>query len=396
MAKRTSRFGSNVTADIERRKSAGSSYGYLKLPPGVNIYKESAGKLKVDIIPYIVTDPNHMDGNPEFPDAANPGNPWYKKPILVHRSVGAENQSVVCPKTVGKKCPICEQRAKQQSQGLEKGELVDKPQLRNLYVVIPIEHKEYEEKFHIWDISNGNFQKKLDEELSENPKAGSFPDPAEGKTLAVRFSEETFNKNKYFEASRIDFEDRDGYEDKIMEQAPNLDEMISIPTYKELEKMFLELGDEDDADDAEQAPVARKKKVVEEKEAEEEQPFRKKKVVKEPEPEEETEEEEEPEPVSKKKKVVEEEVTSFKRKKVVEPEPEEEDEEEEEPAPAPVRKKKVVEEEVVVKKKTTTPAPAATNGSCPSKHVYGKDWDGYDDCDDCPVFKACGVAHEKK
>lgn len=388
MSKKTSRFGANVTADVERRKREGSSYGYLKLPQNVNVFKESEGKVKVDIIPYIVTDENHMDGNPKYPDAANPGNPWYKKPILVHRSVGAENQSIICPKTQGKKCPICEQRAKQQSQGLEKDDptLIQKPQTRILYVVIPIENKNYEEKFHIWDISYGNFQKQLDQELGENPDAGKFPDPSDGSTLEIRFSEETFNKNKYFEANRIDFKKREGYEDDVMDKAPNLDEAVTILSYKEIEKMFLEL----DEDEEEETPKFKKKVAAEEEEdelprkkktiTEESSPFRKKKAA-EPEPEEEEEEE------APKKKVSE---NPFKRSpaKKVEPEPEEEEEEE---APAPKRKSLPKEEEAP-KKKVAEPSA----GVCPAKLKFGKDWDGFDACDDCPkaTFKACGTAHE--
>lgn len=389
MAKKTSsRFGANVTADVERRKREGSSYGYLKLPQNVNVFKEKEGKLKVDIIPYIVTDENHMDGNPKYPDAANPGNPWYKKPIMVHRSVGAENQSIICPRSQGKKCPICEHRAKQQSQGAEKDDLIAKPQTRVLYVVIPIGNKEYEAKFHIWDISYGNFQKKLDEELGENPEAGIFPDPSEGYTLSVRFSEEVFNKNKYYEASRIDFEEREGYDEKIMEQAPNLDEVVTILTYKEIEKMFLEIDEDEEVE--EEAPKKKStfpaKKVKDEEVEEEAHPFRKKKTVVQEE-EEEVETEEEEAPVLKKKAAPE---TPFKRKpapKEEEAEEEEEEPEAEEEAPAPRRKTIPAKEEP--KKKG-----GEVSQTCPSGHKFGKDWDGYDSCDDCSVFKACGKAHE--
>lgn len=403
MSKKTSRFGSNVTADVERRKREGSSYGYLKLPQNVNVFKESAGKLKLDIIPYIVTDEHHMDGNPKYPDSANPGNPWYKKPILVHRGVGAGNESIVCPKTQGKKCPVCEQRAKQQSQGVEKDDLIPKAQLRNLYVVIPIGHKEYEEKFHIWDISNGNFQKKLDEELSENPEVGIFPDPSDGKTLQVRFSEETFNKNKYYEATRIDFEDREeAYEEVIMEQAPNLDEVITILTYKEIEKMFLEIDDEGEEEQDDSPKVSfKKKKAAEEEEKEQparkrktveedSHPFRKKKTItqeteeEEEEEEEEAEEEEpsEPEAPVRRKRVEPEAEAPVRRKKVAEPEEEEEEEETKKPQSTGLRKKTV----------------PSSNGkdACPVGHEFGEDWDGYDDCDDCKVFAACGKAHSKK
>jgi len=333
MAKKTSRFGSNVIANVEKRKRDSSGFGYLTLTKGLSIFKEEAGKMKLDIIPYIVSDTHHLDRDADNELAANLGNPWYKKPIWVHRSIGADKQSVICPsKTFGKKCPICEYREKQRAEGVEKDDQVAYPQLRNLYVVIPVGSKKFEEKFHIWDIANGNFQKVLDEELAEKPENGVFPDPEEGKTLSVRFTEETFGKNKYFETSRIDFEDRDGYDESIMEKAPKLDDMVKIHTYKELEDMFLELGDAVE----EEKP---KKKVEEEEE--DTSSFRKKKSVK----VEEEEEDDAEEPTPKKKKVVEDEdespFESPRKKKSVK----EEEEEEEEEKPLRKKAKLVVEEE---------------------------------------------------
>lgn len=324
--KKKSRFGANVVNDVEKRKKEGSGFGYLTVPKEVSFFKESEGKLKLDIIPYIVTDPHHLDRNGDDEFAANVGNPWYKKPIWVHRSVGADKQSVICPtKTIGKKCPICEYRDKQKAEGIEKEGLVSYPQLRYLYIVIPVGHKKYEEEFHIWDIANGNFQETLDEELSENPENGVFPDPEEGKTLAVRFSEKTFSKTKYYSASRIDFEDRDPYEESIMDEAPCLDDMVKVLTYKELQALFLEI----DEDDVVEEETKREEKVKSGSS------FRKKKTV---EVEEESEEEEEDD----------DDETPFKstrsKKKTVEVEEEEEPEEEEDAAP-PKRKARKVEEE---------------------------------------------------
>ena len=118
--------------------------------------------------------------------------------------------------------------------------------MSNLYLVITIGNKKYGEELHLWDISNGNFQEMLDDELAEDPDMGVFPDLQEGKTLNIRFSEEHFNKNKYYAASRIDFVDRDDvYDDTMLEDAPNLDEIFTVLTYKELQVKFLELGEED-------------------------------------------------------------------------------------------------------------------------------------------------------
>jgi hypothetical protein len=414
MAKKTSRFGSNVIANVEKRKRDSSGFGYLTLTKGLSVFKEEEGKMKLDIIPYIVSDTHHLDRDSDNEFAANPGNPWYKKPVWVHRSVGADKQSVICPaKTIGKKCPICEYREKQRAEGVEKDDQVAYPQLRNLYVVIPVGSKKFEEKFHIWDIANGNFQKVLDEELAEKPENGVFPDPEEGKTLVVRFTEEKFGKNKYYETSRIDFEDRDAYDESIMEKAPKLDEMVKIHTYKELEAMFLELGDDDEDD----KPA--KKKVVEDDDDEEEEvsTLRKKKTVK---VEEEEEEEEEEEVKPRKKKVIEEDDDSpfeapRKKKSIKNEEEQEEDEEEATPAPRKrkpavdedddeatptLRKRKPVEEEeddeqeeesTPLKKKESS----VGKDKCPNGHVFGKDWEDFDDCDGCPLFNECGKANEK-
>lgn len=395
MAKRTSRFGSNVVADVEKRKKEGSKYGYLKLPEGVNIFKEKEGKVKVDIIPYIVTDEHHMDANPKFPDAANPGNPWYKKPFYTHRSVGAEKQSIVCPKTVGKKCPICEHRAQQQAQGLDKKEMIDKAQLRNLYVVIPLGNKDYEEdKFYIWDTTNYNFQRKLDEELAENPDNGVFPDPGSGKTVVARFTEESFAKNKYFECSRIDFEDRDGYDDAIMEQAPNLDEVLAILTYKEIQNIFLEIEEEEEGEEEEKSKpggVPRRKAVPESESADEQEdndqpaanPFARKKKTTAPPAEEPAEEEEEESASVIKKKAP---ISTPMRKKPSAPVAEEEEEEEETQKP---------KRSLGGVKQAPSKSNGKVSGTCPHGFKYGEDWDGYDACDDCEVFKACGAAHKK-
>lgn len=242
--KKKSKFGAKVTADVERRKKEGSAYGYLNLPKGLNMFKEGEGRVKLDIIPYVVTDKHHLDRNTDS-EIAVEGEPWYKKPILAHRGIGVENDSVICPRTIGKNCPICEHRDKQFKDGVNKDDVIPKAQLRNLYLVIPIGHKDYDSELHLWDISDYLFQSKLDEELGEDPDQGVFPDPEVGTTLKIRFSEETFDKNKFYDTSRIDFIERDNqYSEDIVKDSPNLDEIFTVFSYKKLEAMFLELEDE--------------------------------------------------------------------------------------------------------------------------------------------------------
>ena len=336
-----SRFGAhNVGADVERRQKA-AGYGYLNLPKDLSLFKEKVGRLKLDIIPYIVSNDSHPDANPDIPDSAHKGNPWYKRPIWVHHRIGVENESVICLKSVGKKCPICEQRDKQFREGMDKDDVTSKSQLQNLYVVIPIGHRDFEEEMHIWKISNGNFQSQLDEELEENPDYGNFPDPEEGRTLRIRFSEESFKGNKFVEASRIDFEERDeSYDEAIMEEAPNLDEIFTVLSYKELEMKFFEL-DKEDID---------KDKKEEEEETASKHPFR-------------------------------------KRKKIVKEKEEEVDEEEPQIGSDEVE----VEEEKPPKRKRKS----QSKDECPKGYEFGKDWDEYSECDDCEVFDECGKKNEE-
>ncbi len=279
-SKAKSRFGSNVMSDVDRQKSS-KSFGYLKLPPGISVFKHTAGKTRtvLDIIPYIVSLPKHPDMNPDNAETAHKGNPWYKLPITVHHGIGAgkNKETLICPQTIGKsKCPICEEAAKQFKDGVDSSKVVGKSSLRNLYVVIPKKMKDFENEMHIWDIAQGNFQKELNKDLEEKSELCSFPDPVDGQTLTIRFTEESYAGNKYAEASRIDYDDRKKpYKLSIMKEAPCLDDCIKVLSYKELYSKFFALDDDDDDDDDTKGTKKRKKKKLNKKEEEKEKPGKK-------------------------------------------------------------------------------------------------------------------------
>ena len=121
--KRKGNFRNKIRRDVERQETASSSYGYLNLPSGVSVFNPEPGsRVKMDIIPYEVTDTNHPD---KFEDEqiAVAGDLWYKRPFKIHRNVGSGNDSVVCPTSFGKKCPLCEYRAKRLKEGAPKEEI---------------------------------------------------------------------------------------------------------------------------------------------------------------------------------------------------------------------------------------------------------------------------------
>jgi len=369
-------FKTGVKKNTEKMGREESKYGYLNLPREIHMYTPVEGRAKLDFLPYVVKMENHPDRDG---DLAAPGTLWYKLPFRVHRQIGTAKENIVCPTTFGKRCPICEYRAKRGKDGAEKDEMDSlKMTRRNLYAVVPIGDKKQEEVPHVWDVSDYLFQQMLNKELLEDDDYAMFPDLEEGYTLDIRFEEGSFGKNQFIQANRIDFKKRkEAWEEDILDDVPCLDNLLIVYTYKELEAKLFEM----DAEEPE-----------EEVGVEEEKPTRKRKTV-EPEPEEDPDEEEpEPSPVRKRRSAPEPEPAPTRRRRQPEPDPDEEPElDDEEPElelddeePAPVKKRK-------------TPAPAAPakggKTKCPAGHKWGTA-DNHPECADCTIWDDCVDAAE--
>ena len=349
--KKKSNFKGKVNRDAQRQKSAKSSYGYLMLPKGVSVFSPDPGsRVRMDIMPYMVTDENHPDKYEEE-QIATAGELWYKRPFKVHRNIGVEDETVVCLTSFGERCPICECRARWIKEGRDKEDTdALRPKQRNLYALVPIGVKGVDEIIHVMDMSQFLFQNLLNEELEEDEEYAAFPDLEEGYTLRVRFDAKKIGKGPEFaEASRIDFEKRKNeYEEDILDEVPNLDDMLKRLSYKELEAKFMEIDDadaaDDDLDDGD----------------EEEKPRRERKSLKRK--EEEDEEEEKP-------------VKRTRQKPKPKPEPEEEDGDKEEEKPKEKSKKS--------SKKSTG------KERCPHGHRFGVDADEKDECAECEIWGEC-------
>lgn len=389
--KKKSNFRGKLGANAQKTAKTGASYGHLKLPNGVGVFNpDPDGRYKLDFLPYVVTDEKHPDKDTEL-GTALVGDQWYRRPYRIHRNIGVANDSVVCLSSVGKKCPICEYRAKRAKEGADKEELSSmNSSLRVLYVVIPLDSKKHEAKIHIFDISAWNFQNLLTEELKENSENEVFPDLEEGKTLKVRFEAATVGTSKPFaEASRIDFIDREEvYNESILDEVPNLDEVLLILSYADLDNKFLELEEEDKGG----------KLKDKEEEEEEKKPTRIKKTLK-PEPKEEKKADEltweDIEEMSERRliKLIEE--------KELQTDPDEYGEDLE-------GLKKCIAEELELElpeepKKPTRGTPvrtsdkeAVTKNKCPHKYTFGKDFEKQDECPDCTSWDACYDENKKK
>lgn len=392
MAVSASKFGSfkgKVTANSAQQRSKQSNYGHLILPRGVSVFTPEPGsRINLDFMPYIVTDDNHPDRNDEL-EIAVKGSIWYKRPYRTHRSIGAENATIVCPSSIGKKCPICDYRKKK----LDSGTKWDDPEVRglrpserSLYLVNPKGSKKFEEKLHIWDFSNFLFQNQLDEELEENPDFGEFPSLENGLTLKVRFSEETFEKNKYAATSRIDFEERDyAYPEETLTDAPSLDEVLAVKSYEEIQKLFFEAGEieEDEAETGEEAkPIRTLAKPKTNGDA------RRTARAADDEQQEEDETEEEEEKKTAPKTIAKKPLQRAPLRRAADPEPEEEEEEEQRPVTRAALKRVATTTSSSPKRATA----ASSDETCPSGYAFGEDCDQHNECEECPVWNNCYAA----
>ena len=347
-SKRKSNFRKAVVANAQSQEKAGSSYGYLNLPRNISIFNPKPGaRAWLDFIPYEVVTKNHPDKNKET-GAAMPGELWYRCSFKTHRNIGAGKDSVICLTSFGKACPICEHRAKLMKSGADKDDTdALRPSSRSLYIVIPLKSDEHEKKPHLMDISDYLFQKLLNQELSEDEDNGIFPDLEEGLTLKIRFDASQIGSGKPFaEASRIDFLERDEqYDESILKNIPDLDSLLQVYSYDELEAIYFNLETENEEED-------------EEEENEEEKPKRRNIKIKDSEPEEEADEEDE-----------------------------EEENEEEKPKEKPKRERKKETKKI------------NKDDRCPKGHRFGIDVDKEefaDDCDACKLWDKCIDEKESK
>ena len=405
--KKQSAFRGKVAKDAKRRASHASTYGYLQLSENINVFSaEPDSRIKMDIIPYVVGEKNHPDRDSD--GCAEKDTMWFKRPFKIHRNIGAQNLTVVCPTSIGKKCPICEYRIKNAKSGdLNEDDLKAlKPSLRNLYYIIPLTRKNEDRAIFLFDMSDYLFQEKIDKEVLEDEDYEAYPELDGGYTLKIRFESKSFGgSNPYAEVGRVDFEERDeDYDESILDGLASLETFLIVKDYDELNNLFFELDEEDieDEDEEEEKHTKRTAKTT-----------RKRKP--EPEPEDEEYEEDEDEEYED-----EEEDEEYEEDEDIEEEYEEDEDEEEIDIPikercvacegtglnskgdtCPIckgtgRKPKNVKKAgkpIPMSKKTKSTRPTrASKNKCPYGHKFGKDCEQFEDCTVCDLWDECAEA----
>jgi hypothetical protein len=250
--KKQGMFAGRTARSMEKPKNA---YGYLKIPNELNVFKtEASTEVVFDILPYPVTDKNHMD-NRKYEDDAQEGNFWWKRPIKVHKNVGPEDTTIICPTTIGQKCPICEHGSQRRKAGDEWEEIKDIfPKDRTIFLICIVDASECEIDYPVGEVflldqSYHTFTKYLLEEVDRAIDNDNFPDPYDGLSLRVFWRGKKIGKNNFNEAGKIDFEEREvQYEEDFVNQLPSLDDTLIILDYKEIQALYFGMEDLDDTD----------------------------------------------------------------------------------------------------------------------------------------------------
>lgn len=224
-------------------RNAGGGMNWFTLPDGISVWTpEKAGKYALDFLPYEVKSENH-------PDKVEKEALWWKHPFFIHYRVGVNKESVVCPRTVGLPCPMCQEKDRLAA-NWDKNEAAIRAIKPQKWWAFKIKHPDDQEKIAVFAISEGKFYdyqggglaKEIDEGDEKNLLFYELI-KGWGRTVTVRFSEEVFEKSTFLKASRFDFSPRPDMEDDADDliDALCLDDIFgNILPYDKLKALFLD------------------------------------------------------------------------------------------------------------------------------------------------------------
>ena len=340
---------------------------YLQIPEGVEQIRPKKKTYRWDIIPYKV----NVNTHPEV----QKGDLWFQRTYFVHFNVGPDNKAVVCPRTIKKPCPICEHVKELYNSDTEENTALAKEikaKERELYNLIDLDDPD--KGVQIFEMSYHLFGKALDEEIYEGEdELGDFAELSGGKTLVVSFRAKKLGSNEFMEVRKIEFEDRDDYDDSILDETHDLDSLLSIFDYETLQKLLFGIDEEDEEEDDDKPKKGKKGKASSKKVEEDDEDD-----SDDDEDEDDSDEEEEEEKPKKGKKTP----PKKGKKKPVEEEEEDDDNDDDE------------EEEEEKPKKGKKGKKGKSSLKCPHGGTFAEDVDELDECEDCKLWTKCQEASE--
>ena len=399
-----------VAAKAANRQNGRNHSSYLLLPDGVEMFRpRKEGNYRFNIVPYVAGKNNRDTEQGELD---------YEFTFYVHKiGDGDDQRTIVCPKkTYGKPCPVCEQVERLSKNYVENEDEIKSMKAKQRQLFNIVDARDEENRIQVYETSYfKSFGELLDKRLrnfedeDDDENYGNFADIPGGRTLKVMFAEDTFNGNKFFAPSSIDFVTRkEELPDSIIDEAVCLDSCLKVLEYNDILKL---IAGTDDGDEEEQ--------IVEKHRPQRAKPA--KPAVEESEDEDEEEDQEE------EKKPVKPVKSKSKPKKVEEPEDDEDDDEDEEEDVKPTKsskskkpakssededddedvdddeedeedeKKPVKSTKSSKSKKAEEPAKSKSKkGKCPHGYAWGADCYVYSECDECELCDECDAAQDEK
>jgi len=367
---------------------------WFRLPEGVEEWKpDKAGQYLLDHLPYEVTDKRH-------PDGIDPGFLWYKRPFLVHHGVGVNNDSIVCPVSIGKPCPLCEHR---NSLSWDDDEDLMRALGPQKFVAYNIRNPDEQGMVvSIFAYSRGKYADILEKELEEGDDENLyfFEVTDEGRTIKVRFSNESFEGHKYLQATRIDFRKREPMdEDEVLDAVVNLDDFLIVMEYDELKQLFLQTKH---VEDVSKKPSSRSEEQEDNEEDEDDIPFDGDDNADEDDDDavDDTEEDDDEGDDAAVDDTEEDEDDDDAVDDTDEDDDVNEDEDDEEEDTAPKQRRSPLRgSKKASSKKSASGKPkdkdSAKRPKCPGGGRFGRDTDKFEECDDCKYWVDCDkVKHE--
>ena len=203
-----------------------------------------------DILPYKVTTDNHPEGKQK-------GSYHYRRPYLVHKSIGFNKEWVACLKNFNKRCPICAYYEKCiERLGFSHPETKPyKPQKRSMWNVCL--HDDAEGTLYWFDISHFAFDEVFEKQLKaldNDELIQTFSIPSEGYTFKLSFEEADGGGNFTFKKLfRVDAIKRppNFYSDDVVNDTYLLDDLLIERSEKEVTDLLFS-GLSEDENDSEQ------------------------------------------------------------------------------------------------------------------------------------------------
>lgn len=216
--------------------TGGRFYNFYNIPKEIKFFKPSKEEHYLDIIPYRTTVDKYVHG-----ELIPKGSLYFERTYFKH-TIGVNRRRVVCLKTYGKPCPVCEHQIELRRAGASKKE-VDELKATETQLFNLLDLDEEAKGIQLWDKATFHFGQTLDREVrNQGAKHYEYLDfytLDNGFTLKVRMVLKPYQGKDNYQTTAIDFIPRTApYDPRILDKALNLDTILEVLSYDELKNLL--------------------------------------------------------------------------------------------------------------------------------------------------------------